>query len=129
MRSYFKECNTQLRSTDPRFFRFPHTNDRVTITASKMMAKRRQKVLVLYLANSALDSAVKGWSIYDGTRDEMYTTGDSDSPPYPTGLDALKDGWRVIQFPQLIPPYPDMEYTTSFQMYEFIFEKLEESDG
>jgi hypothetical protein len=92
------------------------------------MAKLRQKVLVLYLANSALDSRVTGWSRYDGTGKEQYTTGDSDLPPYRTGLDALKDGWRVIQFPQLIPPYPNMEYTTSFQMYEFIFEQLVESE-
>ncbi len=90
------------------------------------MSKLRQKILVLYLANSALDSSVKGWSIYDGTGREHYTTGDSDTPPYKTGLDALLDGWRCIQFPQLIPPYPDMEYTTSFQPNEFIFEKLEE---
>lgn len=90
------------------------------------MSRLRQKVLVLYLSTSALDSAVRGWSIYDGTGKNIYTTGDSDSPPYETGLDALKDGWRVIQFPQLIPPYPGMEYTTSFQMYEFIFEQLEE---
>lgn len=90
------------------------------------MAKVRQKVLVLYLGNSALDSTVKGWTLYDGTGRDHYTTGDSDIPPYRTGLEALRDGWRVIQFPQLIPPYPNMEYTTSFQMYEFIFEKLEE---
>lgn len=90
------------------------------------MAKVRQKVLVLYLGNSALDSTVKGWTLYDGTGRDHYTTGDSDIPPYRTGLDALRDGWRVIQFPQLIPPYPNLEYTTSFQMYEFIFEKLEE---
>ena len=90
------------------------------------MAKVRQKVLVLYLGNSALDSTVKGWTLYDGTGRDHYTTGDSDVPPYRTGLDALRDGWRVIQFAQLIPPYPNMEYTTSFQMYEFIFEKLEE---
>lgn len=90
------------------------------------MAKVRQKVLVLYLGNSALDSTVKGWTLYDGTGRDHYTTGDSDVPPYRTGLEALRDGWRVIQFPQLIPPYPNMEYTTSFQMYEFIFEKLEE---
>ena len=89
------------------------------------MTTQRQKVLVLYLANSALDSRVTGWSIYDGTGKEIYTTGDRDKPPYKTGLAALSDGWRVIQFPQLIPPYPNMEYTTSFQMYEFIFEKLE----
>lgn len=93
------------------------------------MAKVRQKVLVLYLSNSALDSMVKGWSLYDGTGQDHHTTGDSDIPPYRTGLDALRDGWRVIQFPQLIPPYPNMEYTTSFQMYEFIFEKLEEING
>ncbi|MBX3011055.1 MAG: hypothetical protein KF832_06085 [Caldilineaceae bacterium] len=93
------------------------------------MAKVRQKVLVLYLGNSALDSMVKGWTLYDGTGQEHYTTGDSDTPPYRTGLDALRDGWRVIQFPQLIPPYPNTEYTTSFQMYEFIFEKLEEING
>ena len=90
------------------------------------MSKLRQKVLVLYLANSALDSSVKGWSIYDGTGRTRPTTGDSDKPPYATGLDALKDGWRVIQFPQLIPPYPGAEYQTSFQAYEFIFEQLEE---
>ena len=93
------------------------------------MATVRQQVLVLYLANSALDSRVKGWTIYDGTGKEHHTTGDSETPPYASGLDALRDGWRVIQFPQLIPPYPGMEYTTSFQMYEFIFEKLEEING
>jgi len=89
---------------------------------------QRQQVLVLYLSNSALDSRVTGWSMYDGTGKEPHTTGDSDKPPYKTGLAALKDGWRVIQFPQLIPPYPKMEYTTSFQMYEFIFEKLQDID-
>lgn len=90
------------------------------------MTRLRQQVLVLYLSNSALDSNVKSWSIYDGTGESRPTTGDSNTPPYKTGLDALLDGWRVIQFPQLHPPYPQMEYTTSFQMFEFVFEKLKE---
>jgi hypothetical protein len=85
----------------------------------------RQKVLVLYLDNSALDSNVKAWTIYDGTGKDSYTAGDSLEPPYTNGLDALKDGWRVIQFPQLIPPYPGEELSTSFLKYEFVFEKLE----
>ena len=93
------------------------------------MANIRQKLLILYLANSALDSPVRGWTIYDGTGDEAHTTGDNDTPPYATGFDALKDGWRVIQFPQLIPPYPGLEFTTSFQQHEYIFEKLEEVVG
>jgi hypothetical protein len=90
------------------------------------MGKRRQKILVLYLKSSALDSPVASWALYDGTGKENHTTGDGDTPPYETGLDALKDGWRVIQFPQLIPPYPGLELTTSFQHNEFIFEQLED---
>ena len=90
------------------------------------MGERRQKILVLYLGSSALDSRVHAWTQYDGTGREHPTSGDSDSPPYDTGLDALKDGWRVIQFPQLIPPAPGAEYSTSFMQFEYIFEKLEE---
>ena len=90
------------------------------------MTQLRQKILILYLGNSALDSRVKGWTLYDGTGAASYTTGDSETPPYETGLDALLDGWRCIQFPQLLPPYPGTEYSTSFQRNEFIFEKLQE---
>jgi hypothetical protein len=93
------------------------------------VSKLRQQVLVLYLADSALDSGVVAWSLYDGTGRTNPVTGDDDTPPYETGLDALKDGWRVIQFPQLIPPYPGLEYSTSFLKHEFIFERLEEING
>ena len=91
-----------------------------------MAATIRQKVLTLYLATSALDSGVLGWSIYDGTGKDAHTTGDSDEAPYATGLEALRDGWRLIQHPVLIPPYPGEEYTTSFLKYGFVFEKLED---
>ena len=91
-----------------------------------MATTRRQKVLTLYLTTSALDSGVLGWAIYDGTGKENFTTGDNSDPPYETGLDALLDGWRLIQHPILIPPYPGEEYTTSFLKYGFVFEKLED---
>ncbi|WP_405868069.1 hypothetical protein OG407_49540 [Streptomyces sp. NBC_01515] len=84
----------------------------------------RQHVLVLYLANSALDSPVVGWSRYDGTGSSRPTTGDGDEPPYDTGLAALLDGWRLIQASQLLPPVPGHEYGTSFLKHEFLFEKL-----
>jgi hypothetical protein len=93
------------------------------------MPQLRQKLLILYLADSALDSPVIGWTMYDGTGQESHTTGDSDKVPYLTGLDALKAGWRVIQFPQLIPPYPGAEFSTSFHKHEFIFEQLEDISG
>ncbi len=93
-----------------------------------MQPNQRQKVMILFLSTSALDSPVKGWTMYDGTGKESFTTGDSDTPPYENGLEALFDGWRVMQFPTLIPPYPGEEYTTSFMKYPFVFEKLEEID-
>ncbi|MFJ3667278.1 hypothetical protein ACIPSE_12560 [Streptomyces sp. NPDC090106] len=84
----------------------------------------RQQVLVLYLNNSALDSEVVGWSVYDGTGSTSPTTGDSDEPPYKSGVHALEDGWRLFQAAQLIPPYPGHEYDVSFLKHEFFFEKL-----
>ena len=51
-----------------------------------MAGTLRQKVLTLYLHTSALDSRVLGWSVYDGTGKESFTTGDNDEPPYETGL-------------------------------------------
>ncbi|MCP2246005.1 hypothetical protein [Lentzea aerocolonigenes] len=85
----------------------------------------KQRVLVLYLANSALDAPVVGWSSYDGTGRSAPTAGDGDEPPYETGVDALRDGWRLFQASQLIPPHPGHEYDTSFLKHEFFFEKLE----
>lgn len=84
----------------------------------------RQQVLVLYLATSALDADVVGWSLYDGTGLTTPTTGDSDKPPYTSGVHALEDGWRLFQAAQLIPPYPGHEYDVSFLKHEFFFEKL-----
>lgn len=93
-------------------------------TVSASASTLRQQVLVLYLDNSALDSWVIGWSLYDGTGRTSPTTGDSDEPPYETGVAALRDGWRLIQAAQLIPPYPGHEYDVSFLKHEFLFEKL-----
>lgn len=90
---------------------------------------RRQTVLVLYLANSALDSPVVGWSRYDGTGATRHMAGDSDEPPYRTGLDALKDGWRLFQASQLMPHQRGAEFDVSYLKYEFWFEQLSEVEA
>ncbi|WP_406179110.1 hypothetical protein [Streptomyces sp. NBC_01006] len=84
----------------------------------------RQQVLVLYLATSALDSHVVGWSLYDGTGHASPTTGDSDEPPYESGVAALRAGWRLIQAAQLLTPFPGHEYDVSFLKHEFFFERI-----
>ncbi|MCY4656164.1 MAG: hypothetical protein OXC80_05030 [Gammaproteobacteria bacterium] len=85
----------------------------------------RQKVLVLYLANSALDSSVVAWAIYDGTGKKRHMSGDQDEPPYRTGLAALQDGWRLFQVSPLQNHASGDEFRTGYFKYEFLFEKLE----
>lgn len=83
--------------------------------------------MVLYLATSALDSPAVGWSMYDGSGAREYMAGDAgnaDTPPYASGLDALRDGWRLIQASQLLPHPPGGEFRTDYLKYEFFFEKL-----
>jgi len=87
-------------------------------------AHLRQQLLVLYLGTSALDSDVIGWSRYDGTGRSRPTMGDSDQPPYATGLEALLDGWRLIQMSQLLTHERGHEYDTAYLPYEFVFERL-----
>jgi hypothetical protein len=47
-----------------------------------------------------------------------------DDPPYATGVDALRDGWRLIQMSPLIAPVPGHERETSFLKHEFVFERM-----
>jgi hypothetical protein len=68
--------------------------------------------------------SVVGWSSYDGTGTFAPTTGDSDEPPYLDGVAALRDGWRLLQASQPLPPHPGDEYGTSYLKHEFFFEKL-----
>lgn len=85
-------------------------------------AVERQQVLVLWLSSSALDSAVLGWSFHDGSAGAGPQPGSD--PPYPTGVAALVDGWRLLQMSQLFPAVPGHERDTSFLKHEFVFERM-----
>ena len=84
--------------------------------------------MILYLSDSSLESNVIAWAEYDGTGAKTHMSGDSDEPPYPSGLDALLDGWRLFQFSPLLPAPPGGEFTTSYLKYEFGFEQWIEVD-
>jgi hypothetical protein len=105
-----------------------------TATSLREVARRapnllRQQVLTLYLANSSLASRVVGWAIYDGTGQFSAETGDHPEAPFDTGLDALQAGWRLIGASQLVPAVRGMEYMTSFQRFEFFFERIVQLPG
>lgn len=90
----------------------------------------RQQILVLYLGNPQLDSVVVAWSFYDGTgHHQREARGLEIAPPYASGLEALQDGWRLIQYPRLEAPPTGREYDLSYLESEFVFEKMIGSSG
>ena len=111
------------RVQNPRLARGPAAD------ATLASMPERQKVMVLYLASSALDSRVVAWAVYDGTGKRRHMAGDSESPPYESGLAALEGGWRLLQMSPLIPHAAGQEFETSYLKYEFLFEQLEQVDG
>jgi hypothetical protein len=84
----------------------------------------RQQVLVLYLGSSALDGPVVAWSVYDPAGTATGEIGEDDEPPYQTGLEALRDGWRLLSMSQMLPPARGLEYSTDHHNFEFVFERL-----
>jgi hypothetical protein len=86
----------------------------------------RQQLLVLYATTSSPESEVGAWSMFDGTGRQAHMAGDADKPPYASVVAAMRDGWRVLQLPQLQPAAPGAEHDTSFLKYEFVLEKLVE---
>jgi hypothetical protein len=92
-------------------------------TCQNALVAFRQKVMLLYLADSNLEASVVAWTQWDGTGETQHMSGDADAPPYPTGLDALLDGWRLFQLSPLRPEESGQEFRTSYLKYEFAFER------
>ena len=87
---------------------------------------QRQQILYLWLQGSSLDEQVIGWSFHDGTGGDGPQLPSSDSagtPPYPTGVQALRDGWMLLQSAQLVPSPPGQEHVNAYLEYEFVFER------
>ena len=83
---------------------------------------QRQQILHLWANGSALDSGTIGWAFHDGTDDRGPSLPDA-TPPYATGLDALRDGWMLLQSSQLAAPFPGNEHLNGYLEYEFVFER------
>lgn len=85
---------------------------------------QRQKLLLLYSANSHLTSEVIAWSLYDGTGAFQFDASDDADAPYATVLDAMRDGWRVIQLSGLNAVDPGPEQQPSYLRFETVLERL-----
>lgn len=83
----------------------------------------RQKLLFLWLASSDLYSRVIGWSLFDGISDRKPSVDKAD-PPCLTAVDAMRDGWKVLQVPPLENRPPGQEFDADYLRYEVILERI-----
>ncbi|MEZ5259468.1 MAG: hypothetical protein R2705_22080 [Ilumatobacteraceae bacterium] len=89
----------------------------------------RQEVLFLWLDTSSLASRVLRWAFHSGADPSLDLEGtETGKPPYARGVDALADGWRLIQTSQLMPPTPGAELQVSHLKHEFLFERWAEAE-
>ncbi len=82
----------------------------------------KQLILYLYSKSTNLRSPLGGWALYDATVPDEPVLPSQDAP-YTSVLDALNDGWRIVQFPR--PElYNFTDVDNAYLTYEFILEKL-----
>ena len=94
------------------------------------MSTKRQKVLFLYSSHSDFTSAIVAWSLYDGVTGKPTEAFGADiAPPYKTVLEAMHDGWRVMQVSPLQDKPVEDPHQVSYLKYETILEKLEDIDA
>ena len=86
------------------------------------LKSQKQLLLYLYSKSTNLRSPLGAWALYDATApDEPVLP--SQEAPYASVLDAVNDGWRIVQFPR--PElYNFTDVDNAYLTYEFILEKF-----
>ena len=88
--------------------------------------RARQQILFLQLANPDLAASTIGWALYDGAAPKgarQMQSGDQSEPPYRSVLDAMRDGWFVLQVPTLPYFVAGREHETGHLPYEYVLER------
>ena len=82
----------------------------------------KQLLLYLYSKSTNLRSPLGAWALYDTTAPDEPVLPSQDAP-YASVLDAVNDGWRIVQFPR--PElYNFTDVDNAYLTYEFILEKF-----
>jgi len=82
----------------------------------------RQLILYLYSKSTHLRSPLGGWALYDATTPDEPVLPSQDAP-YTSVLEAVRDGWRIVQFPR--PElYNFSDVDKAYLGFEFILEKI-----
>ncbi len=88
----------------------------------------RQKLLMVCTDSNDPSSKIIAWSLHDGTGTYEFDASDvtdDPTPPYFSVLEAMRDGWRVMQVPVMQPGLDHHNYQLGVLPYEWILEQWE----
>jgi len=85
----------------------------------------RQRLLYLHAREPVVTAAVIAMAEHDPASSAPPPGPVREDWPYDTVLDAMRDGWQVVHFPQQMAPFDDRE--TDIAGFEFILQKWEPS--
>ena len=81
-----------------------------------------QMVLYLYSKSTNMRSGISSWALYNPMEPDDPKLASQDLP-YASVIDAIKDGWRIVQFP-ITKLHHFSDADNDYLGYEFILEKL-----
>lgn len=77
-------------------------SDTTESSSAETSAKLVQDILILFQTIPGLDAQVSAWSRYEASKGTVIEDlADEDEPPYQNALEAMRDGWQVIQISEL----------------------------
>ena len=86
-----------------------------------------QDILVLFQTTPGLDAAVSAWARYSASKGTRISDlVDEDESPYGNAMEAMRDGWSVIQMSELNPRSADDAYEDGPLPYQTVLAKYNE---
>ena len=86
-----------------------------------------QDIIVLFQTTPALDADVVAWARYEASKGvNIPDIADESEPPYRNAMEAMRDGWEVIQMSELKRRSPDDAYEDGPLPYQTVLAKHNE---
>ena len=86
-----------------------------------------QDIMVLFQTTPALDAQAVAWARYEASKGTgIKDLVEEQDPPYTTAIEAMRDGWQVIQMSELKERNRDDGYELGPLPYQTVLAKLNE---
>ena len=85
-----------------------------------------QDIMVFYQTTPALTAAPVAWARYEASKGPIRDLVEESDPPYHTAMEAMRDGWQVIQMSELKHYSREEGYDLGPLPYQTVLAKLNE---